>query len=65
LLLDYLKRVYDNDLSLIDPDIWELNFRSLEDAISKSVGDVTKLEFGSSDQVLATALRERRCILSL
>jgi len=64
MLLEYLKRVYDNDLSLIDPAIWELNFRSLEDAISKSVGDVTKLDFGSSDQVLATALRENAAVFS-
>jgi len=63
-LVEYLKRIYDNDLSLIDPAIWELNFRSLEDAISKSVGDVTKLDFGSSDQVLATALRENAAVFS-
>ncbi len=64
MLLDYLKRVFDNDLSLIDPDIWELNFRSLEDAISKSVGDITKLDFGSSDQVLASALRENAAVFA-
>ena len=51
-------------MSLIDPAIWELNFQSLEDAISVSVGDVTKLDFGSSDQVLATALRENAAVFS-
>lgn len=56
MLTEYLRSIYDGKSAEINRDIWRLNYEKLSDAVRQSVGDLSKLKYGTADFDMAVGM---------